>query len=195
MKQKRWIAGMSAVMLASLLAACGGGQGNETEEQAIDVTEEQNKEQEEAHGTMDHSGSSEVPSDLQEATNPTFPVDSSVVIKADHMLEMDGAEAKVVGAYDTTAYALSFTPTNGDEPIENHKWVIHEELDTSDEPPLEEGTEVTIQADHMEGMEGAKATIDSAEETTVYMVNFMLQNGDEVTNHKWVTENELEAKE
>jgi len=114
---------------------------------------------------------------------------------ADHMLEMEGAEAKIVGAYDTTAYAVTYTPTDGGEPVENHKWVIHEELDTTEPAPLADGTEVTLQADHMDGMDGATATIESSEETTVYMVNFMLQDGEEVTNHKWVTEDELEPKE
>ena len=47
----------------------------------------------------------------------------------------------------------------------------------------------------MEGMDGATATIDSAEETTVYMVDFTTTDTDEaVTNHKWVTESELSAK-
>ena len=90
---------------------------------------------------------------------------------------------------------MTYTPTDGGEPVENHKWVIHEELDTTEDAPLADGTEVTLRADHMEGMDGANATIDSSEETTVYMVNFMLQDGEEVTNHKWVTEDELEPKE
>ena len=42
-------------------------------------------------------------------------------------------------------------------------------------------------------MGGTTATIDSVEETTVYMVDFTLESGEEVTNHKWVTEEELSA--
>ncbi|EPE62506.1 hypothetical protein L479_01128 [Exiguobacterium sp. S17] len=192
MKQKKWATTLGVMLLATSLAACGD---TTEEDQAIDVTEEQIAEQEQEHGTMDHSGSDEVPTGLKEATDPTYPIDSMAVLTADHMLEMKGAEAKIVGAYETTAYAVTYTPIDGGEPIENHKWVIHEELDTAEAAPLADGTEVTLQADHMEGMDGATATIDSSEQTTVYMVNFMLQDGEEVTNHKWVTENELEPKE
>jgi len=44
----------------------------------------------------------------------------------------------------------------------------------------------------MKGMEGATATIDSVEKTTVYMVDFTpVTGGEEVKDHKWVTESEL----
>jgi hypothetical protein len=48
---------------------------------------------------------------------------------------------------------------------------------------------------HTKGMDGAKAEIDSAEKTTVYMINYTsTTDGEEVTNHKWVTESELSPK-
>ncbi|TCI24122.1 DUF1541 domain-containing protein [Exiguobacterium sp. SH5S13] len=43
-------------------------------------------------------------------------------------------------------------------------------------------------------MDGTTATIDSVEETTVYMIDFTLESGEKVTNHKWVTEDELSAQ-
>jgi hypothetical protein len=47
----------------------------------------------------------------------------------------------------------------------------------------------------MEGMNGATATIDTAEQTTVYRVDFKPTDvGEKVTNHKWLTESELTAK-
>ncbi len=47
----------------------------------------------------------------------------------------------------------------------------------------------------MKGMKGAKATIDSAEKTTVYMVDYTpTTGGKKVKNHKWVTESALSAK-
>lgn len=56
--------------------------------------------------------------------------------------------------------------------------------------------EVTISADHMEGMGGVSAEIDSAEKMTVYMVDFTpTTGGEEVKNHKWVTESELSKPE
>jgi len=73
--------------------------------------------------------------------------------------------------------------------------VIHEELIDAGDAPLEPGTEVKTEASHMEGMEGATLEIDSAEQTTVYMVDFITTTGgEEVKNHKWVTESELSAK-
>ena len=141
---------------------------------------------------MDMSVSGEVPEELKVAESPTYEVGSKAFIKADHMEGMEGAKATIVGAYDTTAYAISYTPKSGEEKVENYKWVIHEELQDAGDPPLEPGTEVTINAAHMEGMEGTTAKIDSAEETTVYMVDFTpTTGGEEVKNHKWVIESEL----
>ncbi|WLR57197.1 YdhK family protein [Mesobacillus subterraneus] len=145
-----------------------------------------------SHANMEHSGSGELPEGLQEAANPTYKVGSKAIITEDHMPGMDGAEAEIVGAYDTVVYSLSYDPTNGGDRVEKHKWVIHEELLDAGDEPLKPGDEVTIHTDHMEGMKGAKAIIDSAEEMTVYMVDFVPTDGSEkVTNHQWVTEDEL----
>ncbi|MBM7607299.1 hypothetical protein JOD29_000536 [Lysinibacillus composti] len=201
--------GIISFAAALTLAACGGENTNETtqnettQEETNEITDHNmdntgtnDNEAKEGmdHSNMNHSGSGEVPEGLQVAENPTFPVGSNAIIQSDHMPGMKGAEATIVGAYDTTVYTVSYTPTTGGAPVTNHKWVIHEELADAGEAPLEPGTEVTINADHMEGMQGATATIDSAEETTVYMVNFTSTTGEKVTNHKWVTEGELSAK-
>jgi hypothetical protein len=108
---------------------------------------------------------------------------------------MNGAKATIVGAYDTTAYAVSYTPTTGGEKVKNHKWVIQEEIKNAGSVKLKPGTEVTIESDHMEGMKGATGTIDSAEQTTVYMIDYTpAAGGEKVKNHKWVTESELSTK-
>lgn len=143
------------------------------------------------HSDMNHSGSSEVPKGLKESENPKYKVGSKAMIESDHMPGMKGAEATIVGSFDTTVYTVSYTPTNGGERVENHKWVIHEEIKDAGEEPFKPGEEVTLNTEHMEGMDGAKAEIDSADETTVYMVDFKTTDGEKVTNHKWVTEGEL----
>ena len=108
---------------------------------------------------------------------------------------MKGAEATIVGAYDTIAYVVSYTPTTGGEKVTNHKWVIQEEIKDAGTEEIASGTEVTLEADHMEGMKGATAEIESAEKTTVYMVDYTpTTGGEKVTNHKWVTESELSDK-
>lgn len=144
------------------------------------------------HSNMDMSSSGEVPEGLKVAENPTYPVGSKAIIQDAHMEGMKGAEATIIGAYDTTVYTVSYTLTTGGKRVENHKWVIHEELIDAGDAPLEPGTEVKTEASHMEGMEGATLEIDSAEQTTVYMVDFTTTtDGEEVKNHKWVTESEL----
>lgn len=145
-----------------------------------------------SHDAMNHSGSGEVPAGLKAATNPTYPVGSQAVIQADHMKGMKGATATIVGAYDTNVYSVSYTPTTGGERVENHKWVIHEEIEDAGEQPFKPGDQVVLLANHMKGMEGAEAVIDSVEHTTVYMVDYIdTVSGKEVKNHKWVTEAEL----
>ncbi len=141
---------------------------------------------------MEHSGDGSIPEGLEEADSPKFAVDSEAIIETDHMEGMNGATATIAGAYETTAYSITYTPTDGGDKVTDHKWVIHEELEDPDEAPLEKGTEVTVLADHMEGMDGATAEIESAEQTTVYMIDYMpTTGGEEVTNHKWVVEDEL----
>lgn len=218
MIKKKFMLGTMSLLAAFTLAACNNadeemnptGSGDQTEmdssgdmntdseeDMDMDSDEEQNDDSEEGMDMdgMNHSGSGEIPDGLEEAESPTYEVGSQAVIEADHMEGMNGAEATIVGAFDTTAYAVSFTPTTGGEPVENHKWVIHEELEDAGEEALEPGAEAVIEADHMEGMDGATAEIDSAEETTVYMVDFTpTTGGEEVVNHKWVTESELSAK-
>lgn len=192
-KKKFLLLTMSA-LTAITLAACSDTEEKEDMNPADPDTHVQTDD-DAGHGDMDHSSAGEVPEGLAEADSPTFEIGSQATITADHMPGMDGAEATIVGAYDTTVYALSFTPTTGGAPVENHKWVIHEELEGAGDMPLAAGDKAVIAVDHMEGMDGATATIDTAEETTVYMVDYTdTENGEEVKHHKWVTESELSAE-
>jgi len=183
MIKKKVMMGTMSLLAAFTLGACNSNDEGMSIDEGIDMEE------------MNHSSSGEVSKDLAEAENPTYEIGSQAVIEADHMEGMNGAKATIVGAFDTTAYVVSFTPTTGEEPVEDHKWVIHEELKASGEETLKPGSEAVIEADHMEGMDGATAEIDSSEETTVYMVNFTpTTGGKEVVNHKWLTESELSVE-
>lgn len=146
------------------------------------------------HAHMHHESSSEVPAGLKEAESPTFLIGSKAIMETDHMAGMQGAEATIVGAYDTTAYVVSYTPTTGGNRVEDHKWVIQEEIKDAGDETIEIGSEAVLEADHMDGMKGATAEIVSAEKTTVYMVDYISSSGEEVKNHKWVTEEELTKK-
>ena len=213
MKKKIMIGSVSLVT-AFALAACGNGD-EEMPDEGMDMGSGSDSNMEDMgdempdhddmdgmdmdddmHEDMDHSSSGEVPDDLGEEENPTFEVGSQAMVEGGHMEEMEGAEATIVGAYDTTAYIVSYDPTNGGEREENHEWVVHEEIEEAGEETFEPGAEVTLEADHMDGMEGATAAIDEAEETTVYMIDYTpTDGGEEVENHKWVTEDELSEVE
>lgn len=189
MINKKCIVRILFVLLTVILAACGGKNSD------MNDSEGMKKDDSGAHEDMNHSSTGEVPKGLAKAENPEYEVGEKVIITAGHMKGMKGAEATIVGAYDTTVYAVSYKPTNGGERVENHKWVIHEEIADPGKQPLNPGTEVTIKADHMKGMKGATATIDSAKQTTVYMIDYIpTTGGEKVTNHKWVTGSELKPE-
>ncbi|GBF75204.1 hypothetical protein PA598K_03593 [Paenibacillus sp. 598K] len=181
------------VALVSMLAlgACGSA-AKETPGDAPGPTEAADTKQG-GHAEMHHSGLGKLPDGLRAAESPTYPVGSQAVIADAHMSGMEGAEVTIAGAYDTTAYIVSYTPTDGGEPVVEHKWVVHEELEgAAGKGPLAPGEEAVLAADHLPGMAGATATIDAVEQTTVYSVDFIsTTTGEEVKGHLWVTEEEL----
>lgn len=181
-----------ALSLSGLLVACG-------EDETMNSDTNMNDQMEESmdgndHSGMDMSGSGDVPEGLKSAENPTFAVGDTAIITEAHMPGMEGAEATIVGAYDTFVYSISYDPMHGGERVENHKWIIHEEVTDATNTPYKIGDDIEVEASHMDGMDGTTATVDSVDETTVYMIDFTLESGEEVTNHKWVTEEELSAQ-
>lgn len=198
-KLKSFAAAGTAVLL---LAGCQTGTETKEKEDTSQTEQtntgnEHGEQQDHSQGNSPHemhSSSGEVPVSLKKEDNPKYPIGSKVMMHADHMPGMEGVSATVSGAFDTTAYSVTYTPTDGGEPVHDHKWVIHEELANPGDAPLKPGTEVKLEADHMPGMDGADARIDSAVETTVYMVDFVPEDAEnEVKNHKWVIEDELSA--
>ncbi|MEH6942868.1 YdhK family protein [Bacillus sp. JJ722] len=186
--------GLVSILSVFMLVACGDNNDDKNNaKEHVNPTE--NTDNNNNHEDMNHDESGDIPDELKQAENPKYKVGSKVVINTDHMEGMNGAEGIVVGAYDTTVYSITYTPKTGGEPVKNHKWVIQEEIENAGNNKVEPGTEVTLDAEHMKGMEDAKAVIDTAKETTVYMVDYKpTTGGDEVKNHKWVTEDELSAK-
>lgn len=171
------------ILLAAVfvLSACGNDEPQTQDNQGANDTEH-----------MQHDESGKLPEGLEEADDPKFPTGSKVIIQADHMEGMKGAKATIVGAFDTYAYEVTYTPTNGGKHVNHHRWVIQEELKEANDHPLEPGIEATLEADHMEGMKGATAIVEKVENTTVYMVKYTsTATGKEVKNHKWLTEEEL----
>jgi len=142
---------------------------------------------------MEHDG--ELPTDLKKAEDPAFPEGSKAIITATHMPGMEGAEATIAGAFDTTVYEVSYTPTTGGERVIDHRWVIQEDLEEGTEI-AEAGDEVVLDVEHIEGMQGATAIVEEAYTGTIYAVDYTsTTDGEKVTDHMWVTEDELEALE
>ncbi|MDU0479470.1 YdhK family protein [Staphylococcus chromogenes] len=146
------------------------------------------------HAGHDHAADGgAAPAGIKPAANAKFQAGQEVKLTADHMPGMKGASATIVGAFDTTTYSVTYTPTNGGAQVKDHKWVVQEELQGAGTAPLAEGTSVVLNAEHMAGMKGAKAVIDSAVTEPVYMVD--VTSGEaKMKNHKWVTESEIVAK-
>lgn len=196
MKYKKLIVAFIAIISLLTLTACSGTNDEKGLYNNNNTNTDSNMEETESESgsndDMNHSSSGEVPKGLKPTEKSTYEDGSKAIIESDHMKGMKGAEATIVGAYSTNAYAVSYTPTTGGEKVSNHKWVIQEEIKNAGSELLESKTQVTLVADHMKGMKGANATIDFGERTTVYMVDYTPTTGGErVMNHKWVTEAEL----
>ncbi|MCV7595118.1 YdhK family protein [Micrococcus luteus] len=190
--RKRLMTTVVAGVLGGALVFTGCSTGGDQDQATPSTTSHH-----EGHGSSSDSGGMEHPMDggpapegIETAASPTYPVGTEVTLTADHMEGMDGANATIAGAYDTYTYAVDFTPSTGGEPVKDHKWVVQQEIKDAGDERLADGTEVTLEAEHMEGMEGAEATIASSTEETVYMVDYE-SDGMTMTNHKWVVESEI----
>lgn len=186
-----------------LLSACGWGDSDEEEpaEAGADITNNLNGTDkqvgEDETNTVEDAGHAEdqLPEGLKEAENPKFPVGSTAVVNASHTDGMEGAMATIKGAYETTVYSVSYTPTNGDPFEENHKWFVEGEISAMDDEEIGVGSDVIINVNHQDGMLGAEGAVDTVEDTTVYVVDYTNSLGETVTNHLWLKESELQTEE
>jgi hypothetical protein len=183
MMNKKMIMGITSLILAFSLTACGNN------------TSKSNNSMNMSPSQMKDRANSNVPKGLKTAANPKYKVGSQVILHANHMPGMNGAKATVKGAYDTIVYMVNYTPTTGGKMVKNHKWVVQEEIKGAGTKPFKPGSKVTLEANHMKGMKGATAEIVTVQNSTVYMVDYTpTTGGAKVKNHKWVTESELTAK-
>lgn len=136
---------------------------------------------------------SAMPKGLKKDIHAKFHVGEKVILKADHMKGMKNSKATVAGVYKTKLYKIDFKPTNGGKEVKNHKWVVASEL--SAKGALKAGKAVTVKADHMYGMKGAKGKIVSVNKGPAYTVNFKdKKTGMNIKNHKWLVQSELKAE-
>lgn len=194
--RKRLMTTITAGMLGGALVLSGCSAGEDQSHQGHDgdssASVPESGDSEMDHSSMEHPmDGGPAPEGIKDASSPTYPVGTEVTLTADHMEGMDGAKATIVGAFDTSTYAVNFTPTTGGDPVIDHKWVVQEELKEAGDQRLADGTEVTLEAEHMEGMNGAEAAVAFSTDETVYMVDYTA-DGMTMTNHKWVVESEIE---
>ncbi|MGC5049543.1 DUF1541 domain-containing protein [Micrococcus porci] len=144
------------------------------------------------HMGMDHKmDGGPAPAGIATEDEPKYKVGEQVTLTADHMPGMKGATATIAGAYDTTAYSVDYTPTDGGAKVTDHKWVVQEEVKDAGDDDLEDGAAITIEADHMPGMKGAQGAVHSSTDESVYMVDYTV-DGMTMKNHKWVVESEIQ---
>lgn len=183
--------GLSAMVIgfAMSLAACSLSE-KETARDMDHGKMSMSSNQQTKSSSMEMNHESVIPVTMKKATKPMFPVNTKVILKADHMEGMKGAKGEVVEAFDTIAYAVSFRPLSGsDEVITNHKWVVDEEITPRG---AKVGDRVNIQANHMTGMMGADGAVDSAKKTVAYVVDYQPTTGGAlIRDHLWMTEDEL----
>lgn len=186
---KRTLTGLalSAMLTGALVTGC-----SQAEEAAEQTTHDHSTMENNASHDMEHPmDGGPAPEGITDATDPKFPVGTDVRLTADHMEGMDGAKATIVGAFNTYTYSVNYDPTDGGARVEDHRWVVQEELENAGDQRLADGTPVTILADHMAGMKGAKGDIAYSTDETVYMVDYQA-DGMTMKNHKWVVESEIE---
>ena len=146
-----------------------------------------------AHENMDH-GMVSPTENFTPAQDPVNPVGAQVILSADHMPGMNGAIARISGAFSTTLYAITYTRSDTGEVVKDHKWVIHEEIADHGALPFNVDDLVTLLPGHISGMggEGVTARVTQAVPGVAYMVDFSPTDGsDPVVNHQWVGEAEL----
>lgn len=178
---------------ALLLGACSSSQKESGKKMNHGDRSMESSQQENSSAKMEMNHEGVIPKLMNNADNPKYPVGSKVKLLGDHMEGMKGAQGEVVEAFDTTVYSISYRPVSGDNAmVGNHQWVVDEEV-TPREAKV--GDRVRIEADHMPGMRGADAAVESAEKAVVYVVDYQpTTSGEIVKNHLWVTEDELEKE-
>src|SRR5699024_3552144 len=126
MKKNYLILGLLAILTIGVLAACGGIEEStlnnniNSEMETSEINDNANNDDSNKfsnHDEMYPSSTVEVTDEIEDAESTKYEEGSKAIIETDHMAVMKGAEATIDGAYDTTAYTFSYTPTDGGEPV------------------------------------------------------------------------------
>ncbi|WEV60789.1 YdhK family protein [Streptococcaceae bacterium ESL0729] len=200
MKKTNFLKASAVLLLALSLGACSTKESskNTSSEMTNSSSMSQMDNMSSSSMSMDemskmNMNGSPAPADLKAAADPKFPVGSEITITADHMPGMKGASGKVVGVYDTKLYTVDYMDTEDHQMVTNHKYLIADEI----KGDLTVGSKITLEADHMSGMKGASGSIVAISDGPAYMVDYTSNDSSKmmVTNHKWLSQSELESKD
>lgn len=179
-----------------VLAACGNSDTKKVNKN-INLAPDDHLNMETKHSVTDNTdvedyNSGIVLPNIKKASTPAYPVGSRVAVLATHKEGMKGAKGTIVGAYDSTAYQVDYAKTSDVREVMGYKWIVQEEIQKSKDKLLQPGEHITLEADHLPGMKGARARIITGKKTNVYMINYQPTTGEaKERNYKWVIESEL----
>src|SRR5699024_10401013 len=121
MRSRRSFGRLAAVVFTGAIVFAGCSDSGSDGDQAPGTSEGSEASDGGGHGGMEHPmDGGPAPEGIEPAEDPEFPVGTEVTLTADHMEGMEGATATISGAFDTTTYSVSFTPTDGGEPVTDH---------------------------------------------------------------------------
>lgn len=192
---KGWKVTLLSLSSVLLLAACAGDSDDSSTPEVDQQTEDIIEEAEPSREAGQEDGDPVIPDGMLPAVNPTYFKGDPVILTAEHLPGMSGAEAEIVDAFDTIAYSVSYEDADTGEAVDHHKWVVHEELGEADhqEEAFSIEDQVTLEASNLPGMQGQAARIEEVLETTVYVVDYQPTDGGEaIQNYQWITEEEME---
>lgn len=90
--------------------------------------------------------------------------------------------------------ALALPGLAGEHGMGHHAFTPTESLTPAAAPLYPVGSEVLLNADHMEGMRSAVAKVSGAFDTVLYAVDYVhTETGEPVKAHKWVIREEIEG--
>src|SRR5699024_7123346 len=136
---------LSSIIVASGLVLSACSTGNEEEENSKDQKQEKHMNHKSESKDQDKMKSTDESKNKKRTDDNKYKKDDKITNTDDHMPGMKNAKGTVKGAYKTYAYVVSYTPTNGDEKVNNHKWVVNEEVADAPENGFKKGDTVKLE--------------------------------------------------
>ncbi|CAK1223196.1 YdhK family protein [Fructobacillus evanidus] len=100
-------------------------------------------------------------------------------------MTMSSSQMQMSSSSSSMAMSSSMSGMNMDESLPT-------DLPNANQPKYPVGSKITLEADHMTGMKGAKGTVAAAYDVKLYEVDYQPTNGGKkVSGHKWLTKEDF----